>query len=84
MPIDAILEAIIGLLAVIVAMLIYLSRWKMGAFLFGFVLIAASAIFDVSDEFVEHFILDLGSKGLFILGLVSLIIAFKKSVQKWK
>jgi hypothetical protein len=75
---DVILEGIIGLLAIIVAMMIYKNKGKLNVFATGFSLIAVATIFDVVDEFIDYILLDIGGKGFFILGIIALIWVFKK------
>jgi hypothetical protein len=75
---DVVLEGIIGVLATIVAIMIYKNKGKLNVFATGFSLIAVATIFDVIDEFIDHILLDIGGKGFFILGIIALILVFKK------
>jgi hypothetical protein len=75
---DVVLEGIIGILATVVAMMIYKNKGKLNVFATGFSLIAIATIFDVIDEFIDHILLDIGGKGFFILGIIALIWVFKK------
>jgi hypothetical protein len=75
---DVALEGIIGLLATVVAIMIYKNKGKLNVFATGFSLIAIATIFDVIDEFIDHILLDIGGKGFFILGIIALILVFKK------
>jgi multisubunit Na+/H+ antiporter MnhB subunit len=81
MVLDIILEFSVGLVAIVLAYIIYKNKGNINTFSWGFILIALSAIFDVVDEFITHIFIDVGGKTLFIVGLIFISFVFHKELK---
>jgi hypothetical protein len=81
MTFDVVLESLVGIVSIALAYQIYKNKERISAFSWGFIFIAFSAVLDVVDEFMDHVLLDVGGKGLFIFGLMFIMTVFHKELK---
>ena len=81
---DLIFEFVFGVSAVILIYLLNKSKKEMNTLSYGFLFIVFSTFFDVIEEVTGIYFFDLGTKILFLIGLVIVFVSFRKICLRGK